>query len=140
MIKRVTCAIVLAATLALTGCGGESPAPSAADLPSPVCGGIEIFIEGALPCAEVTRIAVRALAERAPDQLARGVESIDVFLTSCPRNEVPPQVECGTEEFAQMVTITFARGSGGGFAEPSLTVAVGPVSGRVLGVVNPLIR
>jgi hypothetical protein len=141
MLSRLVPAVVLVLALVLTGCGGVASEPSAAALPTPTCGGMKIRIEGALPCDEVVRIAVDALMQQAPEQIARGVESIDVFLTNCPRNEVPPQVDCGAEEFAQMVTVTFRDApAGGGFAEPSLTVAVAPVSGRVLGIVNPLIR
>jgi hypothetical protein len=85
-------------------------------------------------------IAIGALRDRTPDQLDRGVAAIEVFLTTCPRGEVPPQIDCSTEEFVQLVMVTFRDGPAGGLLEPSLTVAVAPVSGRVLGISNPLIR
>jgi hypothetical protein len=123
----------------LAGCVGTTgPSPSLT-LPEPTCGGIKVKIEGALPCDRVVEIAIGALRQRAPDQLARGVAAIDVFLATCPRGEVPPQVDCGTEQFAQLVTITFEPSPPGGPIEPSLTVAVAPVSGVVLGISNPLI-
>ena len=65
--------------------------------------------------------------------------AIDVFLTTCPRGEVPPQIECGSEQFAQLVIITFEAAPPGGPMEPSLTVAVAPVSGTILGIANPLV-
>ena len=141
MWSRLVSTGVLVAAFVLNGCGGAGPGPSSVALPAPTCGGVKVHIEGSLPCDEVAAIAVGALTRQAPEQVARGIEGIDVFLTSCPRNEVPPQVDCGAEAFAQMVTMTFRDPPpGGGFAEPSLTVAVAPVSGRVLGIVNPLIR
>lgn len=109
-------------------------------LPGPTCGGLKILIEDALPCDQVVQIALGALAQRAPDQLARGIGAITVELASCPRDEVPPQIQCGTETFAQLVRVEFAAAQPGGPIEPSLTVAVGPVSGVVLGISNPLIR
>ena len=133
--------LVLAAAISIVaGCIGASvPSPSAA-LPEPTCGGIKIMIAGALPCEKVVDIAIDTLRARAPDQLARGVAAIDVSLSTCPKGEVPPQIACGNEEFVQLVTITFEDASPGGPIEPSLTVAVGPVSGAVLGISNPLIR
>ncbi|HET9521122.1 MAG TPA: hypothetical protein VFO73_08765 [Candidatus Limnocylindrales bacterium] len=130
--------VVLLAILA--GCAGADGSPPSEPLPSPVCGGIKIKIEGALPCDRVVEIAIDALRDRTPDQLDRGVAAIEVFLTTCPRGEVPPQIDCGTEEFVQLVTVTFRDRQAGGLLEPSLTVAVAPVSGRVLGISNPLIR
>jgi hypothetical protein len=133
--------LVLAATTAiLAGCLGTTGPPSSVPLPQPTCGGIEILIEGALPCDKVVELAIGALRERAPDQLARGVAAIDVLLTTCPRNELPPQIECGDEQFAQLVTVTFKAPAPGGPIEPSLTVAVGPMSGAILGIANPLVR
>jgi hypothetical protein len=124
----------------LAGCAGADGSPPSEPLPSPVCGGIKIKIEGALPCDRVVEIAIAALRDRAPDQLDRGVAAIEVFLTTCPRGEVPPQIDCSTEEFVQLVNVTFRNGQAGDLREPSLTVAVAPVSGRVLGISNPLIR
>jgi hypothetical protein len=132
--------VFAAVTSILVGCLGTAGPPASVPLPAPTCGGIKILIEGALPCDKVVEIAIGALRERAPDQLARGVAAIDVVLTTCPRNEVPPQVDCGHEQFAQLVTITFKSAPPGGPIEPSLTVAVAPVSGAVLGIANPLIR
>jgi len=131
---------VFAAAIAiLVGCVGTTGPPSSVALPDPTCGGIKIKIEGALPCDRIVQIAIEALGERAPEQLARGVAAIEVFLTTCPRGEVPPQIDCGSEQFAQLVTITFKAAPPGGPIEPSLTVAVAPVSGAILGISNPLI-
>jgi len=133
--------LVLAATVSIVaGCFVTTGPPSSVSLPAPTCGGIKIKIEGALPCERVVEIAIGALRDRAPDQLSRGVAAIDVFLTTCPTGEVPPQITCGTEPFVQMVTVTFAAAPPGGPLEPSLTVAVAPVSGAVLGIANPLVR
>lgn len=128
-----------AAIAILVGCVGTTGPPSSVALPDPTCGGIKIKIEGALPCDRIVQIAIEALGERAPEQLARGVAAIEVFLTTCPRGEVPPQIDCGSEQFAQLVTITFKAAPPGGPIEPSLTVAVAPVSGAILGISNPLI-
>ena len=124
----------------LAGCQTASGSPSSVPLPEPTCGGIKIKIEGALPCDEIVEIAIGALRDRAPIQLARGVAAIDAFLTTCPRGEVPPPIDCSTEPFVQLVTVTFEPSPPDGPIEPSLTVAVGPVSGAVLGIANPLIR
>ena len=133
--------VVLAVAVSiLVGCTGTTGPPSSVALPNPTCGGIKIKIDGALPCERIVAIAIEALRERAPDQLARGVAAIDVFLSACPRGEVPPQIDCGTEQFAQLVTVTFDASPPGGPIEPSLTVAVAPVSGAILGIANPLIR
>ena len=133
--------LVLAAAISiLAGCLGTTGPPNSVPLPQPTCGGIKIAIEGALPCDNVVQIAVGALRERAPDQLSRGVAAIDVMLATCPRGEVPPQIDCGQEQFVQLVTVTFEPAPAGGPIEPSLTVAVAPVSGAILGIVNPLIR
>ena len=132
--------LVLAAAISiLVGCLGTTGPPSSVALPDPTCGGLKIKIEGALPCDRVVQIAIEALRERAPQQLSRGVAAIDVFLSTCPRGEVPPQIDCGSEQFAQLVTITFNAAPPGGPIEPSLTVAVAPVSGTILGISNPLI-
>lgn len=123
----------------LVGClGSTGPSPSVA-LPDPTCGGIKIKIEGALSCDRIVQIAIEALRERAPEQLARGVTAIDVVLSTCPRGEIPPQIDCSSEQFAQLVTVTFKASPPGGPIEPSLTVAVAPVSGAILGIANPLI-
>jgi hypothetical protein len=133
--------LVLAAAIAIiAGCGGTSGASSSVALPQPTCGGLKIKIEGAIPCEKVVAIAIDALRVRAPEQLARGVAAIDVFLTTCPVGEVPPQINCGSEQFVQLVTITFNPSPPDGPMEPSLTVAVAAVSGAVLGIANPLIR
>ena len=132
--------VLATAILIVAGCIG-TPGPSNSEpLPQPTCGGIKIAIEGALPCDRVVETAIGALRERAPDQLSRGVAAIDVMLTTCPRGEVPPQIDCGQEQFVQLVTVTFKPAAAGGPIEPSLTVAVAPVSGAILGIVNPLIR
>jgi hypothetical protein len=124
----------------LAGCLGTAGPPPSAQLPQPTCGGIKIKIEGALPCDKVVEIAIGALRDRAPQQLARGVASIDVMLTTCPRSEVPPQIDCSHEQFVQLVTVTFKESPPGGPIEPSLTVAVAPTTGTILGIANPLIR
>jgi hypothetical protein len=131
---------VLASAISiLVGCLGTTGSSSLATLPDPTCGGIKIKIEGALSCDRIVQIAIGALRERAPDQLARGVAAIEVFLSICPRGEMPPQIDCSTEQFAQLVTVTFKPSPPGGPIEPSLTVAVAPVSGAILGITNPLI-
>lgn len=123
----------------LVGClGSTGPSPSVA-LPDPTCGGIKIKIEGALSCDRIVQIAIEALRERAPEQLSRGVTAIDVVLSTCPRGEIPPQIDCSSEQFAQLVTVTFKASPPGGPIEPFLTVAVAPVSGAILGIANPLI-
>jgi hypothetical protein len=132
--------VLVSAVAILVGCLGTTGPPTSVTLPEPTCGGIKIKIEGALPCERIVQIAIEALRERAPGQLVRGVAAIDVLLTTCPRGEVPPQIDCGNEQFAQLVTVTFKPAPPGGPIEPSLTVAIAPVSGRVLGIANPLIR
>jgi hypothetical protein len=120
--------------------GNQSPSGSTSGLPVPTCGGLKIAIEGALPCDRVVELAVQALGARAPDQIARGMSAIDVVLAECPRGEVPPQITCGQAQFAQLVTVTFGPAGAGGPIEPSLTVAVEPATGAILGIENPLIR
>lgn len=115
---------------------GGPPGPV---IPPPTCGGIKVLIENALDCTEVTAIAVKTLAERAPEQVGRGIASIDVMLDTCPAGEVPPQIDCTGVQFAQLVSVTFGPAPPGGPIEPSLTVAIEPVTGRVLGISNPLI-
>ena len=126
----------------LTACATATTPPSPSmdpgPFPDPLCGGIEIAIDRALPCDRVAAIALDALRAQAPHELARGVTRIDVSLGPCPRGEVPPQIDCTGDDFAQLVTVHF----GPPLAEvspDSLTVGVGPVSGRVLGISNPLI-
>jgi hypothetical protein len=131
--------VVTAAMSILVGCMGTNGSPASVALPDPTCGGIKIKIEGALPCDRIVQTAIEALRDRAPQQLARGVAAIDVFLTTCPRDEVPTQIDCGNEQFAQLVTVTFEASPPGGPIEPSLTVAVAPVNGAILGIANPLI-
>lgn len=132
--------VLAAAVSVLVGCLGATGPGSSAALPQPTCGGIKIKIEGALPCDRIAAIAIGALRDRAPQQLVRGVAAIDVMLTTCPRGEVPPQIDCSTEQFVQLVTVTFKESPPGGPIEPSLTVAVAPRTGAILGVANPLIR
>lgn len=138
---------LVSAVLAACGSGGPGttpPAPSTsastAPMPSATCGGIKILIEGALPCDRIVAIALDTLARRAPEQLALGVTTIDVLLSGCPVGEMPPQIDCTGARFAQMVTVAFGPAPAGVFIESSLTVAIEPVSGRVLGIENPLIR
>jgi hypothetical protein len=126
--------------LLLAGCIGASGTPSPIAAPEPSCGGIKVRIDGALACRDVAQIALDTLRDRAPAQLARGVAAIEVSLATCPRNEVPPQIRCGQEQFVQLVKVTFRDSPNGGLVEPSLTVAVAPVSGAILGIANPLIR
>lgn len=132
--------VLAVVTSILAGCLGASGPSGSVPLPAPTCGGLKIQIEGALPCDKVVEIAIAALRKGAPNQLAMGVAAIDVVLSSCPANELPPQVNCGREQFAQLVTVTFNAAASGGPIEPSLTVAVAPVSGAILGISNPLIR
>jgi hypothetical protein len=139
-VRRPALLVLAAAIAILAGCLGTMRPPSSVSFPAPTCGGIKIKIEGALSCDQIVAIAIGALGERAPEQLARGVAAIDVFLTTCPRGEVPPQIDCGGEEFVQFVTVTFGPAPPGGPIEPSLTVAVAPVSGAILGIANPLVR
>jgi hypothetical protein len=123
------------------GCGVfGSPDPTPLAIPSPTCGGVKILIPGALPCEQIVRIAIEVLRSVAPAQLDRGVSAVDVELQGCPRNEVPPQLDCAGEDFVQLVTFTFLSSVQGGPIEPSLSVGVAPVSGRLLGIVNPLIQ
>jgi hypothetical protein len=131
-------ALLLAVVVAAACAADVEPSPSG--LPALTCGGLKVGIDPVLPCERVAEIALAALRDRAPKQLARGVTAIDVVLSQCPRGEVPPQVTCGNAQFAQMVTVTFGPGGNGGPVEPSLTVAVEPTTGAILGIANPLIR
>jgi hypothetical protein len=139
---RLTTLLLIIALIA--ACGADDGTPSAsspvAGLPTPTCGGLKIQIDPALPCHRVAEIAVAALRDRAPQQLDRGVSAIEVVLSECPRGEVPPQITCGQAKFVQMVTVTFGPAGSSGLIEPSLTVAVEPTTGAVLGISNPLIR
>jgi hypothetical protein len=128
---------MLLAILAVALLGGCAAIPGSRPAPRPVCGGIDIAIPGALSCDQITSIALNRLAQVAPEQMARGVSSISVVLSECPVGEMPPMIDCTGEQHAQMVTVNFV---GGNPKLDSLTVAVGPVSGRVLGISNPLIR
>ena len=132
-------ALLLGAIVAACGVL-SSPAPTALELPAPTCGGAKIDIPGALSCNDLAEIAIRELRVEAPGQLERGVLAVSVELQGCPRNEVPPQLDCTGEDFVQLVTVTFGPSGPDGPIEPSLSVGVAPVSGRVLGIVNPLIR
>lgn len=139
-------ALLLAlAAIVLGGCGSAGTAtpqasPSSSPAPSATCGGIEIQLDGALPCDRIVAIALETLGRRTPEQLARGITSVEAVLGNCPRGEMPPQIDCTGSDFAQQVTVSFGPSPAGGPIEPSLTVAIDPVSGSVLGIVNPLIR
>jgi hypothetical protein len=131
----------LAAAWLVAGCGVlGSPAPTGLALPAPTCGGARVVIPGALACDDLVGIALQVLRAEVPQQLERGVIAVTVELQGCPRNEVPPQLDCSGEDFVQLVTFTFGPAAEGGPVEPSMSVGVAPVSGRVLGLVNPLIR
>jgi hypothetical protein len=132
---------MLVAGLAVAGCGvpGVGDLPGVTAYPTPTCGGARIGIEGALDCQTLAGLAIGTLAERLPDHLARGVVSIEATLGDCPFGEVPRQVECERGSLVQFVKVTFEPPVEGGPIEPHLTVAIEPVEGRVLGIVNPLI-
>jgi hypothetical protein len=142
--QRSSPLLALVAVLALgvvSACGLLSePSPTTAAIPDATCGGAQVVIPDALACQELAAIAIRHLREEVPAQLERGVVSVTVELQGCPRNEVPPQLDCTGEDFVQLVTVTFGPTVAGGPIEPSLSVGVAPVTGRVLGIVNPLIR
>ena len=132
---------LVAAAWLLAGCGVlGSPAPTGLFLPAPTCGGARVVIPGALSCDDLVGIALQVLRTEVPRQLDRGVIAVTVELQGCPRNEVPPQLDCTGEDFVQLVTFTFEPSVEGGPIEPSLSVGLAPVSGRVLGIVNPLIQ
>jgi len=136
MLRRATLSTLLVVGM-LTAIAGCAAIPATRPMPTPTCGGIDIALNGALSCERIVTIALDTLHRNAPDQLARGVSAIDVQLGVCPRGEMPTMIDCTGEEHAQMVTVQFV----GGHAKlDSLTVAIGPVSGRVLGISNPLIR
>jgi hypothetical protein len=125
----------------VAGCGIlASPGPTALALPAPACGGARIEIPGALPCDDLVGIALEVLRAEVPTLLDRGVIAVSVELGGCPRNEVPAQLDCTGEDFVQLVTFTFGPSVEGGPTEPSMAVGVAPVTGRVLGLVNPLLR
>jgi hypothetical protein len=125
----------------VAGCGIlASPSPTALALPAPTCGGAKIEIPGALPCDDLVGIALQALRAEVPALLERGVVAVGVELGGCPRNEIPAQLDCTGEDFVQLVTFTFGPSVQGGPSEPSMAVGLAPVTGRVLGIVNPLLR
>ena len=125
----------------VAGCGIlASPPPTALALPAPTCGGAKIEIPGALPCDDLVGIALQVLRAEVPALLDRGVIAVAVELGGCPRNEVPAQLDCSGEDFVQLVTFTFGPSVQGGPIEPSMAVGLAPVTGRVLGLVNPLLR
>jgi hypothetical protein len=132
--------LLLTAVLILAGCVVRTGPSPTGELPQPTCGGLKIKIDGALPCDRIVEIAIAALRERAPEQLARGVAAIDLALSACPRGEIPQQIQCSASPFAQLVTVTFNPAAAGGPIEPSLIVAVDPTSGAILGIANPLVR
>jgi hypothetical protein len=138
--RRTWFAVLLAAWL-VAGCGVfRSPEPTELVLPAPTCGGARVVIPGALPCADLVQIALEVLLAEVPAQLDRGVIAVTVDLRGCPRDEVPPQLDCSGEDFVQLVTFTFGPSVPGGPIEPTMSVGLAPVSGRVLGLVNPLIQ
>jgi len=104
------------------------------------CGGAKIEIPGALPCDDLVDIAVQALRAEVPALFDRGVVAVAVELGGCPRNEIPAQLDCTGEDFVQLVSFTFGPSVQGGPTEPSMAVGLAPVTGRVLGIVNPLLR
>jgi hypothetical protein len=124
----------------LAACTTAVAAPTPTPVPEPVCGGIEIAIPRAISCKDAANRALAALREKAPQQIARGVTGIQVQLAECPRNEVPPQMDCTGEQFAYLVTVHFNVLGDNLFMEDNLTVGVAPVSGRILGIANPLVR
>jgi hypothetical protein len=130
--------LTLMTVLLAAACSAASPTP--VPLPSPTCGGIEIAIPGAMSCQDAAQRAVAALRERAPDQVRRGITGIEVRLDLCPVGEVPPQIDCTGVEHAYLVTVHFNVVADNLAAEDSLTVGIDPVSGRILGIANPLIR
>ena len=141
---RIAAALALVVSI-LSGCDLDPGGPGGStfefgNLPTPTCGGIKVLIEGALPCDDVVALAIDAIANQAPEQVARGITAIDVMLTNCPAGEVPQLIDCTGVQFAQLVTVTFEPPRPGGPIELSLTVALEPVTGRVLGIANPLIR
>ena len=125
----------------VAGCGIlGSPAPSGLALPAPTCGGARVVIPGALPCEDLVGIALQELRAEVPAQLDRGVIAVTVELQGCPRGEVPVQLDCTGEDWVQLVTFTFGPSVPGGPIEPSMSVGLTPITGRVLGIVNPLLR
>ncbi len=131
----------LALSLIVAACGVlGSPGPTLLAIPTPICGGAKILIPGALSCDALVRIALQVLHDEVPAQLDRGVIAVTVELQGCPKQELPPQLDCTGEDFVQLVTVTFGPSVEGGAMEPSLSVGLAPVSGRALGIVNPLIR
>ncbi len=122
--------------------GPPEPDPSATPviaIPAPACGGARVSIQDALPCEAIAGVALGAVAKSAPALLATGVAGIDVYLEACPEDEVPPEIDCRGEPYAQFVTITFGSPGRGEASESGLTVVVAPVSGRVLGISDQLV-
>lgn len=139
--RGVVVALVALLALSTAACaGGGTQTPGPISIPQPVCGGLKIAISGALSCDRLVRIAIDVLAAEAPAQLARGIVSIEVTLATCPTGEIPRQIDCTGAQFEQLVTLAFGAAAPGGPSEPSLTVALEPVSGRLLGISNPLLR
>jgi hypothetical protein len=130
-------AVLILATL-VAGCSVVGDPGGA--VPDPLCTGLKVGIPGALPCDAVATRAVEILREQAPDQVARGITEVTVELAFCPAGELPPQVDCAGVTYAQMVRVSFGPASADGPIEDHLVVALEPVTGRLLGIVNPLIR
>jgi len=129
--------MVLAAVVA-GGC--SSGTDSEAAIPAPTCVGGPVGIPGALPCERVAELAIDALRAEAPEQLERRATGVVVELSRCPAGEMPPQVDCTGVSDAWMVRLSFGPAPSGGPIEDQLTVALEPVTGRLLGIVNPLVR
>ena len=130
--------LLLALLTFSAGCTAAAATPP--PMPQPVCGGIEIAIPGAMSCEEAARRAVAVLRERAAQHIARGVTGIQVALMPCPKGEVPPQIDCTGETNVYLVTVHFNVVGDNALMEDNLTVGISPVSGRILGIANPLIR
>lgn len=127
--------------LLLAGCGSGGASSGADASPPPaICAGLKVGIPAALPCDAVATLALDVLRERAPDQLARGITEVVVELALCPAGEMPPQVDCSGVTYAQLVRVSFGPAPVDGPIEPYLVVALEPVSGRLLGIINPLVR
>jgi hypothetical protein len=137
-IRARTAVLIVVVTALVAACSG-SPIGGGA-IPSPSCGSGDAPIAGSLACDRLADIAIETLRERAPGQLARGVTEVAVSIERCPVGEVPPQVDCAGVTHAAMVRVAFGPAPLDGPIEMYLVVAIDPMTGRVLGIVNPLIR